>query len=214
MQVDQRDALDDPRPVVGIMAHAYANPLISSNSSNNNGHPDKTPDAGNAGTPSIAQDLAAAAANELVIDALLAAEAETIGLDVRFLGFPRGTHFPPKKPAGGAWRGADGLRVVDSALPKGLVKKGWLHKHTRELPAALVYLASVDVSAGTEDWAKSEDEIVLDLRGVVAGLAARDVKVGEGIGRGGGLVREMDGLACLPCLLLRSLTPLFISCPS
>lgn len=112
-----------------------------------------------------------------MIDALLAAEAETIGLEVRFLGIPRGTHFPPKKPTGGAWRGADGLRVVESALPKGLVKKGWLHKHTRELPAALVYLASVDVSAEAEDWARTEDEIVLDLRGVVAGLAARDVKV-------------------------------------
>lgn len=179
MQVDQRDALDDPRPVVGIMAHAYANPLIN----NNNGNQDKstttaaTAEAGNAGAASSSLALAAAAANELVIDALLAAEAETIGLEVRFLGIPRGTHFPPKKPTGGAWRGADGLRVVESALPKGLVKKGWLHKHTRELPAALVYLASVDVSAEAEDWARTEDEIVLDLRGVVAGLAARDVKV-------------------------------------
>lgn len=189
MQVDQRDALDDPRPVVGIMAHAYANPLIN----NNNGNQDKsvtsttattiTP-SGNAGAPSSALALAAAAANELVIDALLAAEAETIGLEVRFLGIPRGTHFPPKKPTGGAWRGADGLRVVESALPKGLVKKGWLHKHTRELPAALVYLASVDVSAEAEHWAKTEDEIVGDLRGVVAGLAARDVKVSRGGERG------------------------------
>lgn len=180
MQVDQRDALDDPRPVVGIMAHAYANPLINNN---NNGNQDKSTtttaiaEAGNAGAASRSLALAAAAANELVIDALLAAEAETIGLEVRFLGIPRGTHFPPKKPTGGAWRGADGLRVVESALPKGLVKKGWLHKHTRELPAALVYLASVDVSAEAEDWARTEDEIVLDLRGVVAGLAARDVKV-------------------------------------
>lgn len=184
MQVDQRDALDDPRPVVGIMAHAYANPLI--NNSNSNGSQDRsttasttaTTEAGNAAEVSSALALAAAAANELVIDALLAAEAETIGPEVRFLGIPRGTHFPPKKPTGGAWRGADGLRVVENALPKGLVKKGWLHKHTRELPAALVYLASVDVSAEAADWAKTEDEIVLDLRGVVEGLVARDVKVG------------------------------------
>ncbi|CAN0234389.1 unnamed protein product, partial [Ectocarpus sp. 13 AM-2016] len=65
----------------------------------------------------------------------------------------------------------------DNALPKGLVKRGWLHKHTRDLPGSLVYLASVDVSAGAEDWADTEDEIVGDLTSVVARMAARDVKV-------------------------------------
>lgn len=180
MQVDQREALDDPRPIVGIMAHAYANPLI--NHGSNNGK--QTGDDGNVDREDdnperlLEQDTAAAAAaNELVIDALLAAEAETIGPEVRFLGLPRGTNFPAKKPNGGAWRGADGLRVVESALPEGLVKRGWVHKHTRELPGTLVYLASVDVSAEADAWANTEDDIVGDLRSVMAGLAARDVKV-------------------------------------
>lgn len=168
MQVDQREALEDPRPIVGIMAHAYANPLLNVN---NDGV------AGGEVDPEAAAS-AGAAANELVIDALQAVEAETIGPEVRFLGLPRGTAgIPAKKPGGGAWRGADGLRVSESALPKGLVKKGWLHKHTRQLPGSLVYLASVDVSAGAEDWANTEDEIVGDLRGVMAAAAARDVKV-------------------------------------
>lgn len=188
MQVDQREALEDPRPVVGIMAHAYANPLINTTikkKANNNGgnsNADVAAEGEDEEEDPLAAEAAAAsaaaAANDLVIDALLAAEAETIGPDVRFLSLPRGTAaIPGKKPRGGAWRGADGLRVVESALPRGLVKRGWLRKHTRELPGSLVYLASVDVSAGAEDWADTEDEIVADLRRVVATLAARDVKV-------------------------------------
>lgn len=190
MQVDQREALDDPRPIVGIMAHAYANPLINHGSTpnnNNNNGKRKGEDESSVDQEEEEEDdpenileqdtAAAAAANELVIDVLLAAEADTIGPEVRFLGLPRGTNFPKKKPNGGAWRGADGLRVVDSALPEGLVKRGWVHKHTRELPGTLVYLASVDVSAEADAWANTEDDIVGDLRSVVAGLAVRDVKV-------------------------------------
>lgn len=178
MQVDQREALEDPRPIVGIMAHAYANPLLNTKKNDNGSSGDENAVAGGEGTLAAAAAAAAEAANELVIDALLAVEAETIGPEVRFLGLPRGTAaIPGKKPGGGAWRGADGLRVVESALPKGLVKRGWLHKHTRLLPGSLVYLASVDVSAGPEDWADTEDEIVADLRGVLAASAARDVKV-------------------------------------
>lgn len=186
MQIDQ-GAYGDPRPVVGIMAHAYANPLISakhnsggSSSSNSSGGGTDTDVAAGGGGEGEAgpQAAAEAAANELVIDALLAAEADTIGPEVKFLGLPRGAATPPKKPHGGAWRGADGLRVVESALPEGLVKRGWLHKHTQELPGSLVYLATVDVSATAEDWADTEDEIVADLRSVVSGLAERDVKVG------------------------------------
>ena len=210
MQVDQREALEDPRPIVGIMAHAYANPLLNSsnssrsNDNNNNDDDDADVAGGEEGDPaavaSASASAAAAAANELVIDALQAVEAETIGPEVRFLGLPRGAAgIPGKKPGGGAWRGADGLRVVESALPAGLVKKGWLHKHTRELPGSLVYLASVDVSAGAEGWADTEDEIVDDLRGVVAAAAARDVKVrrcvcglqfGGGAGKGGDICGE------------------------
>lgn len=181
MQVDQREALEDPRPIVGIMAHAYANPLLNAKKSDNDGSSNRVQDddgndvAGGEGSTAAA---AAAAANELVIDALQAVEAETIGPEVRFLGLHRGTAgIPGKKPGGGAWRGADGLRVVESGLPQGLVKRGWLHKHTRKLPGSLVYLASVDVSAGAEDWANTEDDIVVDLRGVVAAAAARDIKV-------------------------------------
>lgn len=180
MQADQREAMEDPRPVVGIMAHAYANPLINRNNKS-------TTDSSNANVATAEAEEAAAAAaaatteaaNDLVIDALMAAEADTIGgPDVRFLSLPRGTAaIPAKKPRGGAWRGADGLRVVESALPRGLVKRGWLRKHTQELPGSLVYLASVDVSAGAEDWAETESEIVGDLRRVVATLSARDVKV-------------------------------------
>ncbi|CAN0431455.1 unnamed protein product, partial [Ectocarpus sp. 12 AP-2014] len=220
MQVDQREALEDPRPLVGIMAHAYANPLINKRApvaSSGTAAGDANTDAAGGGGDAVELDAstaaaaaAAAAANELVIDALLAAEAETIGPEVRFLGLPRGTAaaFPAKKPSGGAWRGADGLRVVDSALPKGLVKRGWLHKHTRELPGSLVYLASVDVSAGAEDWADTEDEIVGDLRSVVARMAARDVKVllvlvraGAEAGQGGG--REERDVADERALSLR-----------
>lgn len=182
MQVDQREALEDPRPVVGIMAHEYANPLLYTKSDNGSGRRDEDVAGGEEGAldgaPEAAAASAAAAANEFVIDALLAVEAETIGPEVRFLALPRGTAaIPGKKPGGGAWRGVDGLRVVENALPEGLVKRGWLHKHTRQLPGSLVYLASVDVSAGAEDWADTEDEIVDDLRGVVAAAAARDVKV-------------------------------------
>lgn len=186
MQVDQ-GAYGDPRPVVGIMAHAYANPLISTKHHNNpisSSSSSETTDTDVAGGETQAGPppaSAAAAANELVIDALLAAEADTIGPEVRFLGLPKGAAAtPPKKPHGGAWRGADGLRVVESALPEGLVKKGWVHKHTQELPGSLVYLATVDVSAAAEDWADTEDEIVADLRSVVSSLAERDVKVGVG----------------------------------
>ncbi|CAM9384205.1 unnamed protein product, partial [Hapterophycus canaliculatus] len=214
MQVDQC-AYGDPRPVVGIMAHAYANPLISSKhntggstsggstrSSGETTDTDNTDVAGGgdgagpraaAAAAAAAEASAAAAANELVIDALLAAEADTIGPEVRFLGLLRGAATAPKKPHGGAWRGADGLRVVESALPEGLVKKDWLHKHTQELPGSLVYLATVDVSATAEDWADTEDEIVADLRRVVSSLAERDVKVllvlvraGAEAGHGGG----------------------------
>ncbi|CAN0192432.1 unnamed protein product, partial [Scytosiphon promiscuus] len=207
MQVDQ-DAYGDLRPVVGIMAHAYANPLISTkhNSSNDSSSNSSSTGSGSGETTDTdtdvarerggqagSQEAAAAAANELVIDALLAAEADTIGPEVRFLGLQKGAAAPPKKPHGGAWRGADGLRVVESSLPEGLVKKGWLHKHTRELPGSLVYLATVDVSAAAEDWADTEDEIVADLRSVVSSLAERDVKVllvlvraGAEAGHGGG----------------------------
>lgn len=189
MQVDQREALDDPRPIVGVMAHAYACPLIRSRASSSESNRETGPEAAGDGESHHAaapaagglpdgQEAAVAAANELVIDALLAAYAETIGPDVRFLGLPQGTStFPPKKPEGGAWRGADGLRVVDSELPRGLVKRGWLHKHTRDLPGSVVYLASVDVAAPAEDWAKTEDGIVDDLRGVVSSLASREIKV-------------------------------------
>ena len=204
MQIDQREALDDPCPIVGVMAHAYAQPLLlnaagSNNKSSSHALGDigvvegKTTRVDGDGGGIMAPDEeaqkakkvteeAGAAANELVIDALLGADSETIGPQVRFLGVPRGTNFPEKKPGGGAWRGADGLRVVDSALPRGLVKKGWLHKHTRDLPGSLVYLASVDVAASVEGWANIEDEIVADLVKVMAGLAARDIKVRHGRG--------------------------------
>lgn len=202
MQVDQREALDDPRPVVGLMAHAYAHPLLLNtgcNSSNiNTGSRNGNADVGSvddgtqvgeiedvSGKIAVAvaqgvgkqEEQAEAAANELVIEALYSAESETIGPQVRFLGLPRGTKFPEKKPDGGRWRGPDGLRVVESSLPRGLVKRRWMHKHTRELPGSLVYLASVDVSASAESWSNTEDEIVADLVKVLAGLGARDVKV-------------------------------------
>lgn len=172
---------DDPRPIVGVMAHAYANPLINSahHALEDDSNDDNDADGSNA--REAAGVAAAAAANELVIDALLGAESETIGPQVRFLGLPRGAKFPAKKASGGAWRGPDGLRVIESALPEGLVKKGWLHKHTRELPGSLVYLASVDVSAAAHDWADTENDIVEDLRGVLADLGAREVKVCGGV---------------------------------
>lgn len=187
MQADQREALDDPRPMIGVMAHAYPNPLGSP--LDNSGEEDATrgqdSEAVAAATAAIE---AAAAATELVIDALMAVEAETVGPEVRFVGMPRATNFPPRKPDGGAWRGADGLRVVEGFLPKGVVKRGWLKKHTRELPGSLVYFAQVDVSVSGEMWACTEDGIVGDLRRVVAGLAARDVKVREGKGAAGSRV--------------------------
>lgn len=207
MQVDQREALDDPRPVVGVMAHAYAHPLllntscnsskINTSSRSNNADVDSVEDGtqeGEIGDESgkivvtvaqAAEEQAEAAANELVIEALYGAESETIGPQVRFLGLPRGTKFPDKKPDGGRWRGPDGLRVVESGLPRGLVKRGWMHKHTRELPGSLVYLASVDVSASAESWSNTEDEIVADLVKVLAGLGARDVKVRRRKEKGG-----------------------------
>lgn len=116
-----------------------------------------------------------------MIDALLAVEAETVGPEVRLVGLPRGIDFPPKKANGGAWRGPDGLRVMEGLMPEGLVKRGWLRKHSRELPGSLVYFASVDVSTTADAWAIAEDVIVADLRTVIASLAVRDVKARRGI---------------------------------
>lgn len=194
MQVDQREALDDPRPVIGVMAHAYPNPLevegsptlegdgASTGINLNTQVDDVSGDDASETTPSLDRRIstaaeAAAAATELVIDALLAVEAETIGPEVRFIGLPRATDFPPKKTNGGAWRGQDGLRVVEDSLPEGLVKRAWLRKHTRDLPGSLVYFAQVDVSATTEAWASTEDGIVSDLKRVIASLSGRDTRV-------------------------------------
>lgn len=194
MMVDQREALDEPRPIIGVMAHAYPNPLEAVPppfdtdaasmimDSESLAEASTHDDAAATETPLITRRVSAAAeageaATELVIDALLAVEAETIGPEVRFIGLSRATDFPPKKPNGGAWRSLDGLRVVDSHMPDGLVKRAWIRKHTRELPGSLVYFAQVDVSASVESWASTEDGIVMDLKRVIASLAGRDVKV-------------------------------------
>lgn len=142
------------------------------------------------------ETAAEAAATELVIDTLLGVEAETIGPEVRLLGLSRGTAFPPRNPNGGAWRDADGLRVIEGALPKGLVKRGWMRKHTRTLPGSLIYFASVDVSTSAETWAVAEDAISGDLRGVIAGLAGRDIKVCSGAMAGEGDQLNQLNLMC------------------
>lgn len=195
MQVDQREALDDPRPIIGVMAHPYPNPLEVADTPDSSSDTtsralrhdsfavdDDSNDAVETDTPLLSRRVSAAAevaeaATELVIDALLAVEVETVGPEVRFMGLSRNTTFPPKKANGGAWHRTDGLRVVESSMPEGLVKRAWLRKHTRELPGSLVYFAQVDVSATPESWAVTEDSIVVDLKRIIASLAEREVKV-------------------------------------
>ncbi|CAM9557575.1 unnamed protein product, partial [Choristocarpus tenellus] len=170
MQVSQREALDDPRPVVAIMAHAYPGP------------------GGGDGTrPSPPS-------SDVVISALLAADnTDSTGPESRYISLPANAEFRPKKPGGGAWRGSDGVRVVEGALPEGLVKRGWLRKYTLELPGVLVYFSGLDLAASPEAWAVSEARIVQDIRRVTAALAPRDTKIllvlvrgGSATGPGGG----------------------------
>jgi hypothetical protein len=101
------------------------------------------------------------------------------GAEMRFVGLKAGHSFPsPKRWRGQTgWMSEDGTSMVESEVPRGILKSGWIRKHILELPSVVLMVAGLDLSESPDSFREQADSLEVEVRRVVGQLQALDVQL-------------------------------------
>ncbi len=118
---------------------------------------------------------------DLAVSGLMAADDVTppFSTPLHFLALRYGHKFPIRKCTRATWCLQDGSGVDDGLArsTRGILKTGWLWKHTLEIPAALLCILKLDLSIPQEVWAANLNTVVENVKELEQCLSTRGIRI-------------------------------------